>query len=92
MSLGFVMVNFAPAKTKGVFPLVDKYTPPIYVLFFVLVGAKLNIWIITPFLGLIAIIYVLGRTLGKSKESQKYRGKCLPTVAKSPLRFHQSAE
>ena len=66
MSLGFVMVNFAPAKTKGVFPLVDKYTPPIYVLFFVLVGAKLNIWIITPFLGLIAIIYVLGRTLGKS--------------------------
>ena len=50
MSLGFVMVNFAPAKTRTVFPLVDKYTPPIYVLFFVLVGAKLNIWIITPFL------------------------------------------
>ena len=35
-------------------------------MFFVLVGAKLNIWIITPFLGLIAILYVLGRTLGKS--------------------------
>ena len=94
MSLGFVMVNFAPAKTRTVFPLVDKYTPPIYVLFFVLVGAKLNIWIITPFLGLIAILYVLGRTLGKSigstfgawitkapKTVQKYLPYCLLSQA-----------
>lgn len=66
MSLGFFMVNFAPAKTKSVFSLVSKFTPPVYVLFFVLVGAKLNIWIITPFLGLIAVLYVLGRTVGKS--------------------------
>ena len=94
MSLGFVMVNFAPAKTKGVFPLVEKYTPPIYVLFFVLVGAKLNIWIITPFLGLIAILYVIGRTAGKSigatfgawltkapKTVQKYLPYCLLSQA-----------
>lgn len=94
MSLGFVMVNFAPAKTRTVFPLVNKYTPPIYVLFFVLVGAKLNIWIITPFLGLIAILYVLGRTLGKSigstfgawltkapKTVQKYLPYCLLSQA-----------
>ena len=94
MSLGFVMVNFAPAKTKAVFPLVDKYTPPIYVLFFVLVGAKLNIWIITPFLGLIAILYVIGRTAGKSigatfgawltkapKTVQKYLPYCLLSQA-----------
>ncbi len=94
MSLGFVMVNFAPAKTRTVFPLVDKYTPPIYVLFFVLVGAKLNIWIITPFLGLIAILYVLGRTVGKSigsifgawitkapKTVQKYLPYCLLSQA-----------
>lgn len=66
MSLGFVMINFAPPKAKGIFSLVDKYTPPIYVLFFVLVGAKLNIWIITPFLLLIAILYVTGRTVGKT--------------------------
>lgn len=66
MSLGFVMVNFAPPKAKTIFTLVDKYTPPIYVLFFVLVGAKLNIWIITPFLGLLALLYVGGRTLGKT--------------------------
>lgn len=66
MSLGFFMVNFNKAKTKAVFSMVSKFTPPVYVLFFVLVGAKLNIWIITPFLGLIALLYVFGRTLGKS--------------------------
>ncbi len=66
MSIGFFMVNFAPTKTRPAFSLVDKFTPPIYVLFFVLVGAKLNIWVVTPLLGLIAIIYVAGRTLGKT--------------------------
>lgn len=66
MSLGFFMVNFAPAKTRSVFKLVDKFTPPVYVLFFVLVGAKLDIWIITPYLGTLAIIYVLGRSFGKA--------------------------
>ncbi|MCR5437384.1 MAG: cation:proton antiporter [Treponema sp.] len=94
MSLGFVMINFAPSKTKSVFSLVNNYTPPIYVLFFVLVGAKLNIWIITPFLGVIALIYVFGRTLGKSigstlgawitkapKTVQKYLPYCLLSQA-----------
>lgn len=66
MSLGFFMVNFAPIKTRAVFNSVNKFTPPIYVLFFVLVGAKLDIWIITPYLGLLAIVYVLGRTFGKA--------------------------
>jgi len=66
MSVGFFMVNFAPAKTRPTFDLVEKFTPPIYVLFFVLVGAKLNIWNVTAYLGLIAIIYILCRTVGKS--------------------------
>lgn len=47
MSIGFFLVNFVPAsKAKPIFGLVSAYTPPVYVLFFVLVGAKLNIWII----------------------------------------------
>lgn len=66
MSIGFFMVNFAPAKTRPIFKLVDKFTPPIYVLFFVLVGAKLNIWVVTPILLVVALVYVIGRTLGKS--------------------------
>lgn len=66
MSVGFFMVNFASVKTRPVFKLVERFTPPVYVLFFVLVGAKLNIWVVTPVLGAIALVYVAGRTLGKS--------------------------
>ena len=66
MSLGFAMVNFAPAKTRETFSLVEKFTPPIYVMFFVLVGAKLNIWNVNAFVAVLAILYVLCRTLGKS--------------------------
>lgn len=94
MSLGFCIVNFAPKKIQSIFTLVNKFTPPIYVLFFVLVGAKLNIWIITPFLGLLAILYVAGRTAGKAigaafgawltkapKTVQKYLPFCLLSQA-----------
>lgn len=66
MSFGFFMVNFAPSKTKQVFNLVEKFTPPIYVLFFVLVGAKLNIWDVKPMLGIIALVYIIGRSVGKT--------------------------
>lgn len=66
MSVGFFMVNFAPVKTRPTFSLVEKFTPPIYVLFFVLVGAKLNIWNVTIFVGVIALIYIVCRTIGKS--------------------------
>lgn len=66
MAIGFFAVNFTKTKNNTIFSIVEKFTPPIYVLFFVLVGAKLNVWIITPFLGVIAILYVLARTLGKS--------------------------
>lgn len=94
MSVGFFLVNFAPAKVQSVFTLTSKFTPPVYVLFFVLVGAKLNIWIITPFLGILALVYVLGRTLGKAlgstfgavitkapKSVQKYLPFCLLSQA-----------
>lgn len=66
MAFGFFMVNWAPNKTRAVFNLTQKFTPPIYVLFFVLVGAKLDIWCITPFVAIVALLYVLGRTFGKS--------------------------
>lgn len=66
MSLGFFMVNFAPAKTRPTFSMVENFTPPIYVLFFVLVGAKLNIWNVNIFVGFLALCYVILRTTGKS--------------------------
>ncbi|MGI5058540.1 cation:proton antiporter [Treponema pectinovorum] len=66
MSAGFYITNFALPKTKNMFKLIDKYTPPIYVLFFVTVGAKLNVWQLKPLFILTALLYVIGRTLGKT--------------------------
>lgn len=66
MTIGFYITNFALPKTKNMFKLIDKYTPPIYVMFFVTVGAKLNVWQLKPMFILIALLYVFGRTLGKT--------------------------
>ncbi|HAC31780.1 MAG TPA: sodium:proton exchanger, partial [Treponema sp.] len=66
MSVGFFMANFAKPKTRPMFKFVERFTPPIYVLFFVTVGAKLNVWIVTPFIGVLALLYVSGRTIGKT--------------------------
>ena len=66
MFIGFFMTNFAHPKTNSMFRTVERFTPPIYVLFFVSVGAKLNIWLVTPFIAIIAVLYVGGRTLGKT--------------------------
>lgn len=66
MTLGIVVVNFIPRKSKEVFKLVQGFTPPIYVLFFVLVGAKLNISRITLPIVLLGCVYIIGRSAGKS--------------------------
>jgi Kef-type K+ transport system membrane component KefB/CBS domain-containing protein len=65
MSMGFFISNFAPRKSRETFALVQKFSPPIYVLFFVLVGAKLNIWNITGLVAAIAGVFLFGRTFGK---------------------------
>ncbi len=66
MAMGFFISNYAAARSSDLFRLVDRFTPPVYVLFFVIVGAKLNIWSVSPFLALLALMYVLARTVGKA--------------------------
>jgi Kef-type K+ transport system membrane component KefB/CBS domain-containing protein len=65
MALGMMVTNYAPRKSKDVFALVGRFTPPIYVLFFVLVGAKLNVRNMPFYMLILAIVYLLGRTGGK---------------------------
>jgi len=63
MTLGITVVNFRPHKSKDAFHLVEGFTPPIYVLFFVLVGARLELGHITfPILILIISYLVFGLT------------------------------
>ncbi|NQT95292.1 MAG: cation:proton antiporter [Candidatus Omnitrophica bacterium] len=61
MTLGVVTVNTIPKKSKEAFSLVEGFAPPIYVLFFVLVGAKLQLDHMTkPVLCLVFIYLVCG--------------------------------
>ncbi|MFO7867613.1 MAG: cation:proton antiporter [Candidatus Aminicenantes bacterium] len=65
MSLGVTVVNLTPRKSKDMFKLLGGFTPPIYVLFFVLVGAELNLSYMTVPLVLLAVFYLIGRSAGK---------------------------
>jgi len=90
MALGSVLVNRVPRVSNDVFKLVTGFTPPIYVLFFVLVGAKLNLNHLTLSLAFLVVVYLIGRSGGKmigahlgarfsrtSKAVQKYLPFCL---------------
>ncbi len=65
MFLGVTVVNYSPRKSKEVFSLVERFAPPIYVLFFVLVGAKLDVKYMNIPILTIGFVYLIGRTIGK---------------------------
>lgn len=64
MAIGCWLANAPNHRNEKSFERVKNFTPPIYILFFVLVGARLKISLI-PQLGGIGLVYVLGRTAGK---------------------------
>ena len=63
MAMGAVFANVSN-KSDRVMKIADRITPPIFVAFFVLSGADLNIAIL-PTIGLVGVIYVVVRVLGK---------------------------
>ena len=65
MVMGVVISNVAPRKSKEVFKLMEKIAPPVYVLFFVFVGAKLDLGSIPPTIIILLLAYLLGRSGGK---------------------------
>lgn len=65
MTLGFVLTNMAPRRSKELFEVLRSFSTPIYVLFFVLVGARLGIAEMPGWLWGIVILYVVGRSAGK---------------------------
>jgi len=70
MTVGVIVVNFTPRKSKEVIKLIGGFTPPIYVLFFVLIGAKLNFKHMTLPTILLAVIYLAGTMSGKMAGSR----------------------
>ena len=58
-----IMVNFSKDSDK-MLDVCDRWTPPLFLLFFVISGAELNLDIL-PQIGVIGITYLVARTLGK---------------------------
>jgi len=90
MVLGATISNFLPRRSQSSFELLGKFSPPIYVLFFVLVGAQLELGNMPFWVVALALVYVFGRTVGKISGSwfgakvsnsphsvRKYLGLCL---------------
>ncbi|MBD3272617.1 MAG: CBS domain-containing protein [Elusimicrobia bacterium] len=85
MTMGAVVVNFAPIVSKDVFNLVKGFSPPIYVLFFVLVGASLDIKITNKIIILLVLLYMIGVTVGKI--SGAYMGARLSNLPKKVQKY-----
>lgn len=64
MAIGCWLANTPNSRNEKSFEMVKAFTPPIYTLFFVLVGARLKVSLL-PQLGSIGLIYVLSRCAGK---------------------------
>lgn len=63
MSMGAALIN-SNESGMSIFKLVDNVTPPIFLMFFVVSGAELDISIL-PKIGVIGIIYIVFRVVGK---------------------------
>ncbi len=63
MALGAGLANFS-SQVDHIMKLTDGLTPPIFMLFFVLSGAELQLSVI-PAVGIVGIIYVVFRVIGK---------------------------
>jgi len=68
MACGVTLINFSPRRGLKSFELIRKFSPPIYVLFFVLIGSRLRISLAGQ-IWLLAATYVIGSTVGKTAGS-----------------------
>ena len=64
MTMGIVIVNRSSLISRKIFHTLGNWTPPMYVWFFVLIGTRLNISLITKYSLLIGI-YIVARSFGK---------------------------
>ena len=64
MMLGTIFCNICDFSAE-LMDRLDRWTAPIYVLFFVLSGAELNFSVFTGFVILIGVVYIIFRCLGK---------------------------
>ncbi len=64
MVLGFYLTNVNPRRNESNFEIIKAFVPPIYIIFFVFIGARLDLGLL-PKMGIIGALYIIGRTAGK---------------------------
>ena len=82
MAMGAIFINTSK-RYNELFQLTDRFTPPLFLLFFVVSGAELNVGIL-PSVGVIGIVYIIVRVLGKMSGASlgAIIGKASPEVKK----------
>lgn len=65
LAFGLVIRNLAPRRSEELFDLIKGFSTPIYVLFFVFVGARVHLANMPWWMWLIVGLYVIGRNGGK---------------------------
>ncbi len=84
MALGVTLTNIGSRKVLSSFKLVHRFSAPIYVLFFVLVGARLKIVNWDTQVLLLAVAYIIGSVVGKTTGAWwgAVHSKSVPTIRK----------
>ncbi len=90
MAFGATLINIMPRRSTASFELIHKFSAPIYVLFFVIIGARVNISAVSWIVLLTSAAYIIGCVVGKAAGShwgaryskaapavRKYLGFCL---------------
>ncbi len=65
MAAGALLVNHSPTRSKTLLKTLREFANPIYVMFFVLVGAQLKLDAMPGWMWGLVLLYVLGRSVGK---------------------------
>jgi Kef-type K+ transport system membrane component KefB len=89
-ALWMTVANLTPYRSKETFGIVERLAPPIYVLFFIIVGSRLRMGDMHGWMWWLAGAFVVGRTAGKllgswlgakwahaASSVRKYLGLCL---------------
>jgi Kef-type K+ transport system membrane component KefB len=65
MAIGVVLANSAPRRSRELFEILRSFAAPIYILFFVLVGARLDVRGMPSWIWILVAVYVTMRSIGK---------------------------
>lgn len=63
MTLGIIVSNFSSKRMKA-FMVIESFTAPLYISFFVIAGARLNIALLSQ-VGAVGLVYMVMRMIGK---------------------------